>query len=292
MYKEFFNMYNRCFPEFKMREGVFYDWLKPEKAHIIRNSEGGNEKLTGFALIHGNSIALLCVDKKYRRRGFGSRLLKESEEYIKQKGADRIILGHGVHYVFQGVPLSGDVENKEKNEDSAAVDFFKKRGYEAEWVSVNMEMRLADFDISALAIPPKPDSVSFRFADYSYNSDRTALLAAVEDADSGWVGIFEDCADPVMLAVINDEIVGFQILAPIGARFSPQGEKAACIGCVGVIKKARKLGIGRQMVAEGINWLKGQGCTSIELRYVELFDWYRKLGFYIMGKQWMGEKIL
>jgi ribosomal protein S18 acetylase RimI-like enzyme len=275
MFTDIFNLYNNSLPAYKMTEEVWHDWLKPEKAKIIRAYESA--ETIGFSLIHGSSVALLCVAEEYRGRGHGSRLLKESEEHIKSSGADKIILGQGRHYILQGVPAG----------NPSAVSFFEKRGYSAEWTSVNMDIRLAEFDSAALNLPPLPEGVSFRMAE---EKDKSALLAAVEDADSEWVHIFEDVGDPVMLAVKDGEIVGFQILASEGARFFTGDEKRGCIGCVGVINKARELGIGRRMVAEGMNLLKKQGCASVELRYVEIVDWYKKLGFYVVAEQWMGEK--
>jgi len=275
MFSDIYGLYNKCFHAYKMTEEGFSDWLCPEKAHIIRVN--ADERLAGFSMLHGNSIVLLCVDEKERGKGFGSRLLEESEEHIKITGADKIILGRGAYYVFQGVPA----------ENPAVIDFFQKRGYSAEWTSVNMGIRLADFDINALNIPPKPDSVTFRFAE---EADKPELLKAVEDADSNWVSIFKNCEAPVMLAVQNNEIIGFQILDTDGTRFSSADKRVAAIGCVGVIHKARELGIGRRMVVEGMEWLRGQGCTFVELLYVEIVDWYKKLGFYVTGKQWMGEK--
>ncbi|MCL2638551.1 MAG: GNAT family N-acetyltransferase [Oscillospiraceae bacterium] len=277
MFKDIFELYNKALPAYQMREDDWLSWLKPELAEIKRAYDG--EKLAGFALIHGNSVALLCVDEQSRGRGFGSRLLEESEAFIKQAGANRVILGRGRHYILQGVP----------NENPDVVSFFEGRGYEAEWTSANMATLLDGFEINKLDIPPLSAEISFRFAE---DADKSALLAAVEDADSSWVHVFEDCADPVMLAVRDGEIAGFQILAEDGARFTAKGGKIGCIGCVGVVHKARELGIGRRMVAEGMDWLKQRGCTAVELRYVAIVDWYRKLGFYVEREQWMGEKAL
>ena len=64
------------------------------------------------------------------------------------------------------------------------------------------------------------------------------------------------------------------------------------ISCVGVVKEAREQGIGMQMVLEGIKWLQRQGSGSVELLYVALVDWYRKLGFQVNQRQWMGQKAL
>jgi ribosomal protein S18 acetylase RimI-like enzyme len=276
VFKDIFELHNKCLPAYQMRGEDWHPQLKPELAEIKRIYDG--KKLAGFSLIHGSSIALLCINPEMQKRGFGSRLLKESEDFIKQSGADKITLGRGgYHYVLQGVP----------NDNPDVVAFFEKRGYEAEWVSVNMAIRLDKFDINALKIPPLPDSIKFRFAE---ETEKPALLAAVEDADSAWVYVFEDCADPVMLAVKDSEIIGFQILAEDGAHFNKNKGKIGCIGCVGIVHKARELGIGRRMVAEGMRWLKKRECVSIELRYVALVDWYKKLGFYIEREQWMGEK--
>jgi ribosomal protein S18 acetylase RimI-like enzyme len=277
--KNIFELYNKNLPAYQMREDDWCSWLKPELAEIKYVYD--NEKLAGFSLIHGGSIVLLCVDEQFRGRGFGSRLLRESEDFIKSKGMNKVTLGCGArYYILQGVP----------NENPEVVRFFKKHGYEAEWTSVNMTIKLAEFDLNKLEIPPLPENISFRFAE---DADKPALLAAVEDADSdyggsNWVSIFKDCDDPVMLAVRGEEILGFQILTTESVFVENGGD----IACVGVIHSARKLGIGRHMVARGMQWLKEQGCEFIELRYVELVDWYNKLGFYVECEQWMGEKRL
>lgn len=187
-----------------------------------------------------------------------------------------------MRYILQGIPV---------DENNIAVDFFKKRGYYAEWESTNMCLSLVNFDKNALTIPPTPETIDFRFTDYSDETDKSALLKAVRDAETNWVNIFETCVDPVMLAMLGGKIIGFQILSPNGGRFLPN-ENVGCIGCVGVIHETRKKGIGLRMVAEGADWLKRNGCLSIELRYVELVEWYKKIGFYTTGKQWMGEKCL
>ena len=235
-------------------------------------------RLAAFAMVWDNAIALLCVDLPYRNKGIGSRLLSDAQEHIRRTGADKIVLGRGSHYLLQGVPTT----------DEKTVPFFEKRGYTAEWTSANMILPLEDYDINSSSIPALPPDISFRFA---AAADREALLSAVDDAESHWYGIFENCADPVILAIESgtNRIVGFEIMSKDGGRFL---EGAGCIGCIGVIHSAREKGIGRRMVAEGIEWLKTQGSLFVELRYVELVDWYKALGFQVVGWQWMGEKTL
>lgn len=270
-----FGIYSRCFPSYPTTREIFERQLRPDLAHMLTRREDG--KLAGFALVHGGSIPLLCVDEPYRGRGIGSALLAECETYIRSQGGEHVTLGVGPHYLLQGVPTG------------PAVDFFEKRGYIADWTSINMELGLDGFDRDSLTIPPAPEGLRFRFAE---ESDRAELLTAVEAAEEGWVGIFADCADPILLAELDGKIAGFEILTTSGGYFVKPGEQVGCIGCVGVIPARRERGIGMAMVAEGAQWLKGQGCTLIELRYTWLDGWYGKLGFHTVSRQWMGEKKL
>ena len=276
MVDQLFELFLRCFPEYQTTRELFEELLKPEEAHII--AEYAQGKLAGYAMVHGESIPVLCVAEGHRRKGIGSRLLAAAEDYIRGRGAEKLTLGCGPHYLLQGVPDVG-----------GNVHFFEKRGYTADWTSVNMELPLAEFERSKLSIPPAPDGIVYRFAD---KGDMPELLAAVEAAEPNWPGIFETCVDPILLAVLDGKIAGFEILAPNGGRFLRPGHQVGCVGCVGVAPAYQERGIGMDMVAHGIQWLKEQGCTLIELRYVWLESWYRKLGFQTTRRQWMGEKVL
>lgn len=274
---ELYALYRRCFPDYPAAEAVFRECLKRERGQVLYAGEGG--ETVGYALIHGGSLSLLCVDRRYRNRGHGAALLEAAETRIRASGADRVLLGRGRYYLLQGVPA----------EDPAVPAFFERRGYAASWTSVNMRLDLRGFGAGRLDIPPAPETVGFRFA---RDADRAALLAAVDDAQPDWRGVFTTCADPVLLAVEAGAVLGFAILSPGGGRFSPPGERDGCIGCVGVVGRARRRGIGRGMVVYGAEWLKSRGCTGVELRYVELVNWYRRIGFTVTRRQWMGEKAL
>lgn len=277
MFNKLYRLFRTCFANYPASEEVFREQLKPEHARILSKYDG--DRLVGYALIHANSISLLCVDPDYRNRGIGSRLLKLSEEMILSTDAQTIVLGRGKHYLLQGVPA---------NEPSAQ-RFFERHGYTANWVSVNMELSLADYDPSHFPIPAAPDGLQFRPAT---ESDRPALLQAVTDANPGWTRVFETCVDPVILAILEGKIVGFAIVNPRGGRFGDPGTRTGDIGCVGVIHSARNQGIGRQMVTYGIEWLKSQDCDTVELRYVALVDWYARMGFQVKHRLWMGEKLI
>ena len=276
MFSELYELYLGCFPNYPVTEALFCQLLKPEKAHIIRRYE--NDELVAFSLIHGSSISLLCVAESRRKQGIGTELLNESEQYIRNLGAQRICLGKGKYYLLQGVPT----------DQYDVVEFFVKRGYSADWISTNMSIDLEKFSADALNIPPAPENIVYRFADAT---DKESLFAAIENAKSAWKPVYETCVDPVYVAVCDGNVIGFEVLSPKGGRFGGANEKVGCIGCVGVVPSEREKGIGRQMVVKGMEWLKAQNCTSIELRYVEIVDWYRKIGFQPTRLQWMGEKI-
>lgn len=276
MVDQLFELFLRCFPEYQTTRELFEELLKPEEAHII--AEYAQGKLAGYAMVHGESIPVLCVAEGHRRKGIGSRLLAAAEDYLRRQGAEKLTLGCGPHYLLQGVPVVG-----------GNVGFFERRGYTASWTSVNMELCLDGFERNSLTIPPAPKCLEYRFAG---TSDRAELLAAVEAAEEGWVSVFAGCKDPIFLAIMDGKIAGFEVLASDGGRFLRPGQQVGCVGCVGVVPEQRERGIGMDMVAQGIQWLKEQGCTMIELRYVELESWYRKLGFQTTRRQWMGEKVL
>jgi len=275
VYQEFYHLYLSCFPNYPVSEKLFNELLQPNLAHIIEHRVNG--ELIAFSMVHGSSVSLLCVDAKFRRQGIGSDLLQESEIYIRNSDSRHIRLGRGRHYLLQGVPT----------DDNEVVLFFERRGYTASWTSTNMHLELCDFSLEQLNIPWAPEGIAYRFAT---DDDIPSLFDAIADAQSAWKSVYETCSDPVFIAVRDGKVLGFEVLSPFGGRFVPSGEKVGCVGCVGVIKAERKKGIGRTMVVKGIDWLKSQNCTSIELRYVEIVDWYRKIGFESTHFQWMGEK--
>lgn len=277
MIHELYRLFQVCFPEYPASEAVFNEQLKPELAQIVSEYDGG--RLIGYSLIHGNSISLLCVAPDYRNQGIGSRLLEQSEELIRETGAQTIILGRGKHYLLQGVPA----------DEPSAQDFFERRGYSADWVSANMELQTAEYDPVRFPIPEAPRWLQFRMAT---EEDRPTVLQAVADVHENWVRYYKSCTDPIILAILDGKIVGFEIVEADGGIFGNAECKVGAFGCVGVIHSARERGIGRQMVARAIEWLKSQGCDTIQLRYVALVDWYGRIGFSVKHRQWMGEKAI
>ena len=272
-----YTLYGECFPCYPLSREWFFSLLDLERGEIFTRWEGG--ALAGAAVLHGDSLPLLCVGERFRGRGLGSQLLAQAEEHAKSQGHSQVVLGQGPHYLFQGVP----------EEKPGAVEFFQKRGYQAAWSSVNMRLDLAGYEPGQVDIPPVPEGIAFRLLE---TGEEPALLAAVEDAQPAWLEFYQGCPSPILVAAEQGRLVGFAMVPPEGGRFLGDVEKPGSLECVGVVKSHRNRGIGMGMVLAGIRWLKEQGCGSIELRYVALEDWYHKVGFCTFQRMWMGEKNL
>lgn len=102
---------------------------------MTAESDGRN---AGFCVCGSGGIKLLCVLPAYRRRGIGSKLLSCAEEEL---GVEITLGRTGSGYIVQGVPYTCDM---------SAVGFFEKRGYHANWTSVDMTQALSSFDMASL----------------------------------------------------------------------------------------------------------------------------------------------
>ncbi len=275
--RDLYEIYSEAMPHYPLTYEHFSDILHSDNSRIFTAENGG--AVVGFCMVIGNSVVLLCVKNKYRHCGYGKHLLLMAEEYITANGYDEVILGSS-DGALQGVPCD---DNKE-----SSVPFFEKRGYTAEWTSVNMGIELNEEAIGKLNGVLRPEGITYRFATAD---DCEKLLAAVKDAQEDWLPIFRESKDtPVLLAVCGDDIAGFEMVEEDGGIFFVDNEKHGMIGCVGVTHKYRRRGIGLAMTAEGTLSLYERQCKDVQLLYVERIAWYNKLGYEVTSRQWMGRK--
>lgn len=271
--REIYELYCRCFPHFYMDFEPFCRRLSlTGPCQRVLHREGGT--LAGFCLTSPGAIRLLCVDKPFREKGIGSALLAKAEE-IRRGDSQRLSLGLGDSYLFQGVPLL------EENMPA----FFEHRGYAAPWVSEDLTLNK-----SPLPAPPCAPGMAFRLA---VPEDRPALLEAVDKVDSDWVPYFAESDSPVLLACQDGKLLGFAFVGASDEVFAPApGTRMAAIGCVGVVPEARCQGIGLKMVETAAQNLMEQGFDEVYIGYTHLAHWYARLGFAQRVRCWMGEKTL
>ncbi|MBQ9856432.1 MAG: GNAT family N-acetyltransferase, partial [Clostridia bacterium] len=94
MTESLYALFKRNFPYVRREEETARDILSnPENQLFFHKDNAGN--LVGAAVVHKNTLLLLCVDAPFRNTGVGSKLLAEAETYVKSKGYKTITIGVG-----------------------------------------------------------------------------------------------------------------------------------------------------------------------------------------------------
>ncbi|MBH1941509.1 GNAT family N-acetyltransferase [Mobilitalea sibirica] len=281
MKSQIFNLFKECFFSIPITEDIFYSLFDYKNCNIITKHE--DNILIGFSAVRDNNILLLCVAPKYQHRGYGRHLLLESEELIKRKGYNTIVLGDTSSKFFLGAPTT-EKEWQEKHNY-----FFEKFGYTANNGCLEMVMQLKNYNLEHLNIELYPKNISF---EYWTKKDKTELLKAVKEVEEDWVTYFEYDL-PIYVAMEHGTCVGFTILSFDDTTLCSNGyNKVGMFGCVGVIPSKRSCGIGLAMVAHGTNELRKNGCDESYIHYTYLDKWYSKLGYQPILWYWFGKKRL
>lgn len=269
-------LYTACFAALPTERASFVGRLGlGDGTHLLERRLGGC--LAAFAAVRGDGLLMLCVEPTSRGRGLGGSLLAEAEALIAAQGSDRAVLGRGGgRYLMQGVPTGGDRT------------FFERRGYCADWTSVDMILPLADFTLPTL--PGYPYCNQCRL--YCTQDIDATLLRAVAQVDPAWIPFFRQ-AGAVALAEVDGEIASFVILEYGGLPFAPCfASSVAGLGCLGTVPALRNRGIGLTLAAYATDILRQKGFDYSYLGYTWLEQWYARLGYHTFHSFWMGEKKL
>lgn len=106
--KDLYNIYLECVKKEVLSYDDFLEYL--ERKEVIKYKE--NKELIGFSIIKENEIEFIGIKEEYRKHGFGTKLLTKTEENLREKGYNKILLNS---------ILSSENNNFE---------FFEKKGYE------------------------------------------------------------------------------------------------------------------------------------------------------------------
>jgi ribosomal protein S18 acetylase RimI-like enzyme len=182
-------------------------------------------------------LNVMFVDRAYRQKGIGQRLVAEAESRLKSMGVETITLGaYSPNYFFPGV---------DKGNYADAIVFFDKLGYQAGKESYSMCKDLHGYNHSEdmLDKQAKAEEAGFSFISFDYGYALELLEFLKSEFGGGWKrnalismqsGTAEDC---ILLALnAKKEIIGFCMRMIDGnpMRFGP----------IGVGKEARNYGIG------------------------------------------------
>lgn len=279
--EEMYALYRRNLPYILRDENTVREILGDADNHIISCRDG--DGLSAVSVINGNVIYLLCVDKPYRRRGLGTKLLARSETWIASKGFDKAVAGAGKDYIMPGVPMK---EN--------AHLFFKKNGYIHSWGSCgcyDMSLPLNEFCYDEHSIGDVIDGVEYRWA---VHSDLDNVLKCVADAEESFVPYYaekeiygENADSKVLVALIGDEAVG-----ALHVDIEHEEIGAGSIGCTVTMNKHQGKGIATTMVKLGTKHLKESGLKKATLgyTYTDIVHMYGRAGYKISMEYYMAEK--
>ena len=298
--EEVYKLYREMFPyifreEETLREIIGHD------SNIRIEKRDDCQELIAVSLIRKNTILLLVVREDYRRQGIGSSLLRESEEIIRQRGYDKVVLGVGDDYLMPGVPTSkryfpAEHENLYHFLNTEASDFFERRGYKHSWYDSNcfdMRMALADFPLESPHVGDTIKGCSYRWANAN---DLEGIIICVQEAEEDFVEYYRNPIlyvpggqERVLVAIVNQEIVGTLIVG-----FETEGKGQGCVGCTTVKPAFRGRHIGVNMVMIGTRSLKDAGLQTATLSYTYsgLDHMYGYSGYQICTYYMMGEKTL
>lgn len=245
--KELYAIFKRNFPTIVRRKSVVEELLSDKENKIFekRNKSG---KLIGVAVVNGNTIFLLCVDESYRNKGYGSSLLTECENYIKDHGYKQVVIGAGKGYITPGVPTNvmPYAENLKppklfKKIDGSAVDFLKKRGYKHSWADCNcfdMYQKLRGYKPKTYSIGDTINGIKY---DWAEEKDMSGVIDCVLDAKESFVvhyknkGLYEkNSTNKVLVAKDGDRVVG-AVIVNIGT----DADRMGTLGCTAVMHSHR-----------------------------------------------------
>ena len=272
-------LYNNCFDLLKMTKENFVKrlfWNDHKKIYFLAEID---KVIIGYMIIVDNSILLLIVDEAYRNKGYGSNLLRKSEQEIKTK-YDKINLV-APDYFLCGVPFDSK---------SSYHRWFENRGFIHDWTSFDMTVDLKIFTYKEENFPCSLDGTIFR----KLGKNKDEVMSCYNGANSvekGWGEYYLKDNIDAIIAVKSKEVIG-GVIVPSFCIFDESLKEAGSFGVIWVLKKYRENGVGMKLYLKSIFDLKDRGCKICHIGYTYLDSWYGKLGARKYIDYWIGDKKL
>lgn len=275
MINEIYDIYKRNFPYIVREERTVIRILSDCNNKIFaEKNDYGN--LMGVSVINKNSIYLICVDTEYRNKGIGTKLLNESEEYIKQQKYKTVIIGVGDDYLMPGIPTNVKQISEKLQDDNIysnvtneASTFFIKHGYLHSWKDSNcfdMRVDLKTQDFPNINIGDTIDGISYRWATVD---DIPKIVECTNDAWKEFTPYYKDkhlynekSNQKVLIATRDNHVCGTLIVS-----IETEGKGLGSVGCTAVSHKYRGHHIGVNMTILGTKYLKLIGLKDAFLGY-------------------------
>ncbi len=290
MVEKLYELYLACYPDMFGTKECIKDKLAHQENHIIVRKQ--NKKLIGAAVIHRNTILMLCVLPCIRKQGIGSGLLTECEEYIREQGYSQVQLCEGEIYINPGAPLY------EGNRE-----FLEKRGYVHSWGEdecVDMMMELKDFPATKDKIGDTIKGITYKWADLS---EREAVVECAYQALPEFAQYYKDevlytkkNSERILIAAngLDEKGIAIEVCGVLLVDIKGELPASGCVGCTSVKPSWTGKGIASNMVRLGTKALKEAGLLKAYLTYTytDIVHMYGRSGYQVSMRYFMGKKAL
>ena len=272
MKKAYFDIFCECFPSMEMTYVRFCELLDKDNCIFFERKE--SDEIVSFAIIEDCAVRLLCVTPSMQKRGIGSEMLSEIEEYVRSKGYDQLLTGGVSSRLFIGAP-------------SESWGFWAKNDFSAEDGCDEMLLKLEDFHMEGLPLHGSD------IAEYGwYDGDIETLKSAVASVNDNWPQYYTE-SSKIYVGKVNDEIASFCLVDTNCQNYlTDKYGKVGMPGCVGSVPKFRNKGIALEMVARVTRYLKEQGMDISFIYYTGVPEWYKKIGYRTFLSERFGVKKL
>lgn len=240
------------------------------------------------AQLNGETAAIVCilVERAQQRKGVGTKLIDVVTKELKQKGIKRISLGSGGYsYFWPGVPNNLD----------SAIKFFEKLGWQYSETSVDMTMKLKEYETPSSVIK-RTNNLGITF-ELAKNEQIKDILGFEKKNFPNWYKYFSSTVNKnelgdILIAKSSQENILGSVLIDRDKKVWNRllGNKVGALGALGVSEDARGQGVGLALTAQGTEILKASGVDVCYLGWTWLIDWYGKLGYKVWCEYQMGTK--
>ena len=296
-------LFRRSFPA-AVREEETVERLLSDPENRVFTARTPEGERAGAAVLYENNILLLAVDRPYRRKGYGGKLLRACEKAAETAGFDRITVGAGAgDYLTPGVPSDRQIFPEKLREERLdprlsgdAADFFLKRGYFHRWKDANcFDMRLSwdEFPVPDHRPGETWDGVLYRFARLE---DMPRIRLCTDDIEEEFTPYYMDSGlydgSKTQCVLLAEEAGGVAGCVMIG--LETEGKGLGSVGCTSVRHRSRGRGIASRMILLGTAYLREKGMESAFLGYTYsgLDRLYGRAGYRISSYYLMAEKKL
>lgn len=272
MKQAYCDIFNECFPKFKMSLERFSSLINEENCITFEHIK--DDKIIAFAIVEDYAIRLMCVLPEYQLNGVGKALLDQIEEYARDKHFERLITGGVSSKLFIGAV-------------SETWGFFEKNGFESVGGCDEMLLELNDYSGSDYCLHGH-DTAEYGW----FSGSPEEIKSAVALVDESWIPYYNN-PDIIYVARVNGEIASFCIVESDCQNYlTDMHGRVGMPGCVGTVPKYRNKGIALEMIANVTGYLKDKGMDVSFIFYTGVSRWYAKIGYKTFLTEVFGQKLL